>query len=321
MANPRQRLKNRSGGRLKTSKQSLKNKHKVIVKGPEVLAKNWDKTKTVRQNYAALGLLGTLDPRQVGGLEPALDHVPYAVRSATNPTTLEEIDEIVPDVYESSDDEAEDEDESTTAAVGQKKKKSVKGKEKEEPKAKKLAPGMARIIRDENGNVLKIVVGDEDGEEVEEDVVAPNRGGEESEDEDSEEEEEAEAKPWGEAMKDWDVGQDRFVDEDEEMEDEERDPRKFKQGIPIEGALKRVTAKTDVVRALEARAANKTKVIRHTSEFEKERLVALVEKYDEDIEKMARDRKANVWQKTPGELRRMINKAGGFEKLRAAARA
>lgn len=184
----------------------------------------------------------------MGGLEPALDHVPYAVRSATNPTTLEEIDEIVPDVYESSDDEAEDEDESTTAAVGQKKKKSVKGKEKEEPKAKKLAPGMARIIRDENGNVLKIVVGNEDGEEVEEDVVAPNRGGEESEDEDSEEEEEAEAKPWGEAMKDWDVGQDRFVDEDEEMEDEERDPRKFKQGIPIEGALKRVTAKTDVVR-------------------------------------------------------------------------
>jgi len=30
-----------------------------------------------------------------------------------------------------------------------------------------------------------------------------------------------------------------------------------------------------------------------------------VEKYDEDIEKMARDRKANVWQKTPGELKRM----------------
>lgn len=94
--------------------------------------------------------------------------------------------------------------------------------------------------------------------------------------------------------------------------------------------------------ALEARAANKTKVIRHSSEFEKDWLVSLVEKYDTDIEKMARDRKANVWQKTPGELRRMlvflwlafileivsdllshdrINKAGGFEKLRAAAQA
>ena len=34
-------------------------------------------------------------------------------------------------------------------------------------------------------------------------------------------------------------------------------------------------------------------------------MVSLVEKYDEDIEKMARDRKANVWQKTPGELKRM----------------
>ncbi|GAA5898426.1 Nop16p [Sporobolomyces salmoneus] len=324
MVNPRQRRKNRSGGRLKTSKQSLKNKHKVIVKGPEVLAKNWDKTKTVRQNYAALGLLGTLDPRQVGGLEPSLDHVPYAVRSATNPTTLEELDEIVPEAYESSSDE---EDEEEISSSGKKGKKSSKGKGKEkekEQKQEKLAPGMARIIRDENGNVLKIVVGTEDGAEVEEDIVAPNRGGadSDSEEEDSDEEEEAEEKPWGEPMKDWDVTEDKFVDEDEEMEDEEeKDPRKFKQGIPIEGALKRVHAKTDVVRALEERAAQKTKVIRHSSEFEKDWLVSLVEKYDEDIAKMARDRKANVWQKTPGELRRMINKAGGFEKLRAAARA
>ncbi|GAA5947704.1 hypothetical protein JCM3765_001043 [Sporobolomyces pararoseus] len=320
MANPRQRRKNRSGGRLKTSKQSLKNKHKVIVKGPEVLAKNWDKTKTVRQNYAALGLLGTLDPRQAGGLEPSLDHVPYAVRSATNPTTLEELDEIVPEEYESSDDDVEED----VSAKTKKGKKSSKGKEKEkeQEKEKKLAPGMARIIRDENGNVLKIVVGTEDGDEKEEAIVAPNRGGEDSEEEDEEEEEEEEEKPWGEPMKDWDVTEDKFVDEDEVMEDEEeRDPRKFKQGIPIEGALHRVNAKTDVVRALEARAANKTKVIRHSSEFEKDWLVSLVEKYDTDIEKMARDRKANVWQKTPGELRRMINKAGGFEKLRAAAQA
>jgi len=108
---------------------------------------------------------------------------------------------------------------------------------------------MARIIRDENGNVLKIVIGNEDGEEVEEDIVAPNRGGEDSEDEEEEEEEEEEEKPWGEPMKDWDVGEDKVVDEDEVMEDEEeRDPRKFKQGIPIEGALHRVSAKTDVVR-------------------------------------------------------------------------
>lgn len=196
-------------------------------------------------SYAALGLLGTLDPRQVGGLEPSLDHVPYAVRSATNPTTLDELDDIVPEEYESSDEEEQEggNDEVKT-------KKSAKGKEKESAKEKKLAPGMARIIRDENGNVLKIVVGNEDGDEVEEDVVAPNRGGEDSEDEDSEEEEEEEEeKPWGEPMKDWDVTEDKLVDEDEEMEDEaERDPRKFKQGIPIEGALKRVTAKTDVVR-------------------------------------------------------------------------
>lgn len=183
-------------------------------------------------------MLGTLDPRQVGGLEPSLEHVPYAVRSATAPTTLEELDDIVPEEYESSSDE--DDGESVS------KHKLDKGKQKQQ---EKLQPGMARIIRDENGNVLKIVVGTEEGQEVEEDIVEPSRGGEDSEDED-EDDGEDEEQPWGEAMKDWDVTEDKIAEEDQEMPDEqvERDPRKVKQGIPIEGALHKVHAKTDVVR-------------------------------------------------------------------------
>jgi len=45
-------------------------------------------------------------------------------------------------------------------------------------------------------------------------------------------------------------------------------------------------------------------VIRHTSEFEHAWLVDLVRKHGDDLTAMARDRKGNVWQKTPGELKR-----------------
>ena len=45
-------------------------------------------------------------------------------------------------------------------------------------------------------------------------------------------------------------------------------------------------------------------MIRHTSTIEADWLVALVGKYGEDVEKMTRDRKLNVWQKTVGEIKR-----------------
>lgn len=45
-------------------------------------------------------------------------------------------------------------------------------------------------------------------------------------------------------------------------------------------------------------------------------LQQLVDKYGDDNEKMARDRKLNVWQKTEGEIKRMIKKAGGVQLLR-----
>lgn len=34
--------------------------------------------------------------------------------------------------------------------------------------------------------------------------------------------------------------------------------------------------------------------------------MSLVELYGEDLDKMARDRKANVWQKTSGEIKRAL---------------
>ncbi|KAH9946222.1 ribosome biogenesis protein Nop16 [Epithele typhae] len=66
----------------------------------------------------------------------------------------------------------------------------------------------------------------------------------------------------------------------------------------------------------EARAGQGTR--RHASQGELALLRALVAKHGEDVEEMARDRRANVEQRTAGELRRAIRKAGGLGALAGA---
>ena len=55
---------------------------------------------------------------------------------------------------------------------------------------------------------------------------------------------------------------------------------------------------------------------RYTSAGEFSWLAELVQAHGEDVEAMARDRKRNLWQRTPGEIRRALRKAGGAEALR-----
>ncbi len=45
----------------------------------------------------------------------------------------------------------------------------------------------------------------------------------------------------------------------------------------------------------------------------------LVEKYGEDVEAMAKDRRLNADQRTAGQLKRAIKKAGGFALLQNEA--
>ncbi|KAB5595734.1 Ribosome biogenesis protein Nop16 [Ceratobasidium theobromae] len=76
MANPRQR-NNRSGSytAVKQSRRAKKNLRKQpAVKGSKLLQEAWDKKKTVRQNYEALGLVHTLNPIAQGGVEKDLSH-------------------------------------------------------------------------------------------------------------------------------------------------------------------------------------------------------------------------------------------------------
>ncbi len=67
--------------------------------------------------------------------------------------------------------------------------------------------------------------------------------------------------------------------------------------------------------ALEELSNSSAPVKRYSSTSERTWLHSLVKKYRDDTAAMARDRGLNVWQKTEGEIERMIRKAGGGEKL------
>lgn len=67
--------------------------------------------------------------------------------------------------------------------------------------------------------------------------------------------------------------------------------------------------------ALEQMSTDEVRPKRFTSAGELASLRRLVGKYNRDVEAMARDRKLNSDQRTAGELRRAIEKAGGFAEL------
>lgn len=192
-------------------------------------------------SYAKLGLLPNLNPRQAGGIEP-VEAVPFAVRSATAATMadLEALgsgDDEEEEEAQSDDDEEEDEPMASTSTAPA-------------PAAPgTLTKGLGRIVRDENGKVIKIILGGEDGEEIEEEVKERVERDDDEEDDDDESDDEDQVKagqkpsPWGQPMPDWST-------ENIEREPEQvLGPRSTGQGIPIFGGVRRsVEAKTDVVR-------------------------------------------------------------------------
>ncbi|GLB35108.1 putative ribosome biogenesis protein Nop16 [Lyophyllum shimeji] len=242
MANPRQRRKARSSSYrpVHHSKHAKRNLKKMPpIRGPKILQDAWNPKKTVRQNYAALGLAHTLKPSASGGLEP----VAHPQRH---------IDE----------------------NVGQ------ANSQRQDPG--RVPKGFGKIIRDESGNVLRIELPEDDEAPAEEleamEMAEPDV-------------DEAVLRPWV-----TDLGRSEKVK-----------PR---------------TGDTSVVQALEricttVNQNSRTLSIpltgagpRHTSAGEVAYLGRLVAKYVQDVERMARDRRLNPEQRTAGELRRALRKAG-----------
>lgn len=138
MANPRQRRKARSSAHKSVShSRHAKRNHfnkSPAIRGPKALQDAWDSRKTVKQNYAALGLAYSLNPIASGGSEKS-------ERMA---------------VQESVDESAE----APTASTSKASEKTS------------IPRGHGRIIRDECGNVLRVELAPEDeAEQAEQDPM------------------------------------------------------------------------------------------------------------------------------------------------------
>ncbi|KAJ3789908.1 ribosome biogenesis protein Nop16 [Lentinula aff. detonsa] len=251
MANPRQRRKARSSSHraISHSKHAKRNLKKMpSIRAPKVLQQAWDNQKTVRQNYAALGLVHDLNPSESGGAE--VIEMDKRTTSGSAPESF--IDSTGP----------------STAAS----KSSI-------PK------GHGRIIRDAVGNVMRIVLPEED---------------------------EIEALP-----ADGDI--------DMEQLEPQLDETVRKTWVSDLGGLKTrlLTEKnTTVVKELEilstlapARSTTLSASLtgvgsRYTSERERSYLQRLIDKHKGDVEAMARDRKLNTAQRSVGELTHALKRAG-----------
>lgn len=114
---------------MRHSNNAKKNlKKQPPIRGPKVLQEAWDKHKTVRQNYEALGLVASLNPTASGGVEKSLGS-------------------------SSKSEQAMDVDRAPEASSS--KAAGTSG----------LPKGYGRIIRDADGNVVDVELAEEDEEE------------------------------------------------------------------------------------------------------------------------------------------------------------
>ncbi|OAX40043.1 hypothetical protein K503DRAFT_768956 [Rhizopogon vinicolor AM-OR11-026] len=248
MANPRQRRKAKSSTHkaVSHSRRAKKILRKMpVIRAPKVLQDAWDKSKTVRQNYAALGLQLSLVPTESGGSERTLIYPNGSAGGGPVSGTAKSI-----------------EANSSTSSI---------------------PSGFGRIIRDASGNVMSIDL--PQSEEIQQHGVQHTQLPEPDVDE--------------RAMKDWVGGLNKIGQND----------------LDQEKLLSPSARSTNPVTALEKLSASGRALPRHSSCGERSYLARLIQKYGDDYESMARDRRLNAEQKTVGELRRAVAKAGGMESL------
>jgi len=206
------------------------------IRGPKVLQDAWDKRKTVKQNYAALGLVSSLNPNGSGGSElrvpaPQSSNSSIAEKATSQPSC---IDVSVP-------------------------------------------RGYGRITRDQDGNVIDIEL----GEELDDETMRRTR---------DKEHQELDQTTVDENMKTWiQLGANQGTNRT--------------KGNSVVQELEKIT-EIDSIRPM-----------RFISAGEKIYLQRLVGRHGDDFEAMAKDRKRNSEQRTAGELRRSIRKAGGVDEI------
>ncbi|KAJ4479503.1 ribosome biogenesis protein Nop16 [Lentinula lateritia] len=280
MANPRQRRKARSSSHraISHSKHAKRNLKKMPpIRAPKVLQQAWDNKKTVRQNYAALGLVHDLDPSESGGAE--IINLDKRTNSGSAPESSIDLTDLSTSANPPSS--ADPELPLSHASAGATKNAATKSF---------LPKGHGRIFRDDAGNVVRVELPDE---EIEIEDLPGNR------------------------------------DIDMEQLEPQLDENTRQTWISDLGGLKTrlsTNRNTTVVKELETLStlASPTELkgcttlsasltgvgVRHTSQRELAYLQRLMERHKGDVEAMARDRKLNTAQRTAGELRRALKRAG-----------
>jgi nucleolar protein 16 len=245
MANPRQRRKAKSSTHktVSHSRRAQKLLRKMpVIRGPKALQDAWDKSKTVHQNYDALGLQFALTPTQSGGAERVLPRPKGSAEAESVPASHKSV-ESCPSTIPS---------------------------------------GFGRIIRDDFGNVIRVDLPEtEEIQDSEQNTELP------------------EADVDDKSMNDW-VGCLKKKYPPNNTMDARGSSSSSAQGIHPVVELERLSASG---RALP----------RHSSCGERSYLGRLIQKYGDNYERMARDRRLNPEQKTVGELKRAVGKAGGVE--------
>ncbi|KAL5490267.1 NOP16 [Sanghuangporus weigelae] len=264
MANPRQRRKARSSSHkpVKQSRRANKLlKKQSPIKGPKALQDAWDKRKTVRQNYAALGSAHTLNPTDSGGRDMS--------RSAS--AVSHRITDARPE-----EDKAELAKEKRTAG-----NETSTNTLRDQKKDGKLPRGFGRIIRDDSGTIVDIVLAEEEMPDCEE--VAKD--------------------------KDFEIG--TSSGQTEKLVDPPNSRwllvDRGREGDPENEDVK------ELLEALEAASKAGAERTRTTSVGEMKYLTRLVETYGTDYDAISLDRKRNMNQYSAGQLKRAIERAKARE--------
>ncbi|SCU89026.1 LADA_0E13300g1_1 [Lachancea dasiensis] len=141
MASVRKRKMARSSVK-KASRKHKDRRRKVNITSNPIIAKNWDYSLTLAQNYELLGLRSKLQS-PAGGREAKLDKV-VSKEPVTSSTFMESDDEFGPESKTTDSEEEED----------------VLDEES-------ILQGEARIIRDSEGTVIKVLYGKKKGSATE----------------------------------------------------------------------------------------------------------------------------------------------------------